>query len=54
MTWIWIAIAGFLAGFGLRWLADQLYPSRDDKLFKDYLRREYGGKDEPNPRKRGA
>ncbi len=45
MDW-WIALIAFAAGWllhsGCRGLLDLLYPRRQDKEFREYLRREYG------------
>lgn len=52
---IWILIVGCLAaGFAIRSIVDELYPRRKDELFREYLRREYGGKAESDPNSRGG
>lgn len=52
----WIGLlVGVVVGFIGRELVQALYPRRHDELLSEYLRREYGGKDEPNPDpKRGS
>ena len=55
MVWL-VFIGGIMVGYGLSIIVRAVYPSKDDELLKDYLRREYvkrtyGRNEEPEARR---
>ena len=44
--WWWVALAfaaGWLLHSGWHWLMGVVYPTCKDRVFEDYIRKEYGG-----------
>lgn len=47
--WLYVAVflVGMAIGAALDMLVHHLYPKPEDELLKEYLRREYGGRERP-------
>jgi hypothetical protein len=44
MIWA-VAIMAFAAGCFAHWAVCRFYPRREDEMLKEYLKKEYGGRD---------